>query len=500
MLVNCPDCDHRYKVPKSNTNLDITCRCGKDLKVLPWMNHREEIGDAGTGKCPLCKQRYDLANLRAGTEIACPCGNLLTVRAPEDTPRSNGRRKNDQASRLRETELQGLMDTSRLIHSSIHDLNRLLMLIVRITAEMLKTEGATIVLRDAQEGGLVFHSISGKESSRLQSFRLSEGEGIAGTCVQTRQPVVVNDTRQDARFSSRADKKSGFETRSILCVPLDIDGNCIGALEAVNKKEDGGFDEHDLLLAEAVASQIAVAIQNVQLTEEAIRTERLAAIGQAVTGIAHCIKNMLHGLKGGLFMVKTTLKKATGQTDDRGYDILARNQNRLADLVQDMLTYSKDRTPEYEPTDLNDLVESVVELMQTKAGEQEATLDFKPDADIGTVVIDPKGIYRCVLNLVSNAIDACEEAGSRVTVLTCRENGKRIRIDVADEGCGMDAETMASVFQPFFSSKGSQGTGLGLSITKKIITEHGGRISVDSAAGRGSTFSISLPVDPRTGA
>lgn len=495
MLVICPDCDTRHEVPKSNHNLDIPCQCGMALKVSPWMNHREVLDDERASACPLCGQRYDLQNLRAGTEIACHCGNLLVVKGLTRDKAPSGRRRHDQASRLREAELQGLIDTSRLIHSSIHDLNRLLMLIVRITSEMLEAEGTTVVLQDAKMGDLVFHSISGKESSKLQSFRIAAGEGIAGNCVLTRQPVMVNDTQNDARFSSRADKKSGFTTRSILCVPLMIEDHCIGALESVNKKQDCGFDEHDLLLAEAVASQIAVAIENVQLTAEAIRSERLAAIGEAVTGIAHCIKNMLHGLKGGLFMVKTTLKKAAGQVDDRGYEILARNQNRLADLVQDMLTYSKDREPEYEPTDLNELVGSVVELMQTKAGEQEIPLGFTPDAQIGNTVIDPKGIYRCVLNLVSNAIDACEKEGARVTVVTRRENGNQVSIAVTDEGCGMDENTLASVFQPFVSSKGSGGTGLGLSVTKKIVEEHGGRITVASIEGRGSTFSINLPTD-----
>ena len=133
--------------------------------------------------------------------------------------------------------------------------------------------------------------------------------------------------------------------------------------------------------------------------------------------------------------------------------------------------------------------------MQTKAGEQQARLEFLPGPEIGTIVIDPKGIYRCVLNLVSNAIDACEEENAGVTVLTRADNGKRVVIDVADEGCGMDKETLENVFQPFFSSKGSQGTGLGLSITKKFISEHNGRISVDSIEGQGSTFSISLPLN-----
>ena len=493
MLVICPDCDNRYEVPKSDQNLDVTCQCGRELKVLSWMSHREVLSHESSDACPMCGQQYDLSNLRAGTEIACHCGNLLSLKNPALEQIATGRRKNDQVSRLRETELQGLIDTSRLIHSSIHDLNRLLMLIVRITSDMLEAEGATIALADAKTGDLVFHSISGKESAKLQSFRIAAGEGIAGACVQTRKPVVVNDTKTDTRFSSRADKKSGFKTRSILCVPLLIEDDCIGALEAVNKKQDRGFDEHDLLLAEAVASQIAVAMQNVRLTEEAIRTERLAAIGQAVTGIAHCIKNMLHGLKGGLFMVKTTLKKAVGDIDDRGYQVLERNQDRLTGLVQDMLTYSKDREPEYEPTDFNELVGSVAELMQTKAGERQITLAFHPDTSIGEVVIDPKGIYRCVLNLVSNALDACEDEGSRVTVTSRKINAETVQVDVADEGCGMNAETLATVFQPFVSSKGSQGTGLGLSITQKIVSEHGGRMAVDSTEGQGSTFSIFLP-------
>jgi len=157
------------------------------------------------------------------------------------------------------------------------------------------------------------------------------------------------------------------------------------------------------------------------------------------------------------------------------------------------LTYSKGRELEYEPTDFKELVRSVIELMQTKAGERQITLAFQPDKAIDEVVIDPKGIYRCVLNLISNALDADEEEGSRVTVTSRQITGESIQVDVADEGCGMDAKTLATVFQPFVSSKGSQGTGLGLSITKKIIEEHGGRIAVDSTEGQDSTFSIVLP-------
>ncbi|MCK5568523.1 MAG: ATP-binding protein, partial [Spirochaetes bacterium] len=116
------------------------------------------------------------------------------------------------------------------------------------------------------------------------------------------------------------------------------------------------------------------------------------------------------------------------------------------------------------------------------------------DDNIQEIEIDPKGIYRCVLNLVSNAIDACEKEGASVTLYTKTSDSNYILIEVEDQGSGMDEETLKSIFQPFFSKKGSKGTGLGLSVTQKIIKEHGGRIEIDSILNEGSKFTIYLPL------
>jgi signal transduction histidine kinase len=111
------------------------------------------------------------------------------------------------------------------------------------------------------------------------------------------------------------------------------------------------------------------------------------------------------------------------------------------------------------------------------------------------IVFLSKGIYRSVLNLVSNALDACrEKENTTVKVKTWLNDSGEVVIDVLDQGCGMNEETIRSIFQPFFSKKGAKGTGLGLSITKKIVEEHGGRIQVSSSIGEGSTFSIVLPI------
>lgn len=495
MLIICPKCKKRHELQKSNQNITISCDCGETLTVLPWLSYREVISEQMEMKCPLCNRSYDLTAFRDKTEIACSCGNLFIAQYADSKDGGIGRRKTDQEFYLRQMELHGLIDTSRLIHSSIHDLDMLLRLIVRVTMEMLGVEGISVVLYDEEEDNLIFYAVTGEKSAELTSFRLVEGEGIAGNCIANKSAILVNNVQNDARFSQRADNVTGFTTRSILCIPLIVDNECIGAIEAVNKEAEEGFGKYDMLLAEAVASQIAVAIHNVRLHEEAIKTERLAAMGQAVTSVAHCVKNMLTGLNGGLYMIQHDLKKLEEDSVNKGFEMMKRNIKRITDLVQDMLAYSKDRKPEYELVEINELADSVVELMQTKAKECNVALSFTPDTSLGEVNADQKGIYRSILNLVSNAIDASQDnENTAVVVKTGSNDSGELIIDVVDQGCGMDEETIQSIFQPFYSSKGSRGTGLGLSTTKKIVEEHGGRIQVTSHMGEGSTFSIILPM------
>ena len=111
---------------------------------------------------------------------------------------------------------------------------------------------------------------------------------------------------------------------------------------------------------------------------------------------------------------------------------------------------------------------------------------------------DPDGIHRCLLNLLTNALDACididcRNKNSRVVFRLLLIEGWAVEYQVEDNGCGMDEETSAKIFQSFFSTKGTRGTGLGLMITKKIIDEHGGCVSLESEMGKGSKFSIKIP-------
>jgi signal transduction histidine kinase len=232
--------------------------------------------------------------------------------------------------------------------------------------------------------------------------------------------------------------------------------------------------------------------ENAQLVKALLQAERMAAIGQAITGVAHCIKNLLQGLQGGMFMLKKAIKKSNADVPERVVDVLDRNFTQMEELVLDMLTYSKEREPEYEIVDLNKVVCSVADLMRPKAEGKKVEIRFEPGAGLTEVHIDPKGIYRCVLNLVSNACDACDIGGS-VNMVTRATSDGRVVIEVSDNGCGMDEETLGRIYDAFFSTKGSKGTGLGLSVTQKIVKEHNGTIDVHSELGKGSTFQILLP-------
>jgi len=160
MLVICPQCNNRYEIQKSNQTVNIPCTCGENLTVLPWLSYRQIMSEQKQMHCPLCDRNYDLRMYRANTEIACNCGNLLVVQYTDSQQRRIGRRKTDHDSHLRQKELYGLIDTSRLIHSAIQDLNALLRLIVRVTTEMLEVEGISIVLYDEKEDDLVFYAVT----------------------------------------------------------------------------------------------------------------------------------------------------------------------------------------------------------------------------------------------------------------------------------------------------------------------------------------------------
>jgi len=402
------------------------------------------------------------------------------------------------AASLDTGELNALIQVSKTVNAHL-DLDTVLESVMSVTTEVMQVEASCLVLVDDETGDLLFHVARGAKAEAVKPIIMKCGEGIVGWVVESGKPTIVNDVTSDPRFYSKVDEDSGFETRAILCVPLATKNRLWGAIEVINKLDDGEFDDRDLELCEAVAAQAAIAIENAVLHADIVRTERLAAIGQTIAGLAHCIKNVLHGIQGGSYMVDLGLRKDDPETLSRGWEIVRKNNTFMQELVLDMLTYSKDRQPECMPADINEIVQGICDLMGQKAAQRGVTISWTPNPGLSEVVLDPKGIRRCLLNLVSNAVDACDGAdGGCVEVLTETSGTETFRVKISDNGCGISDEDKEKLFQVFFSTKGSKGTGLGLPVTHKIITEHKGQIEVDSKVGGGTTFTITLPLKSET--
>ncbi|MGD9366713.1 MAG: response regulator [Desulfobacteraceae bacterium] len=235
-----------------------------------------------------------------------------------------------------------------------------------------------------------------------------------------------------------------------------------------------------------------------RLEYELVRAERLAAIGQTVAGVAHGVKNILHGFKGGSYLVELGIGKGNEEKLKRGWDMIQRNIGRTSDLVMDLLSYSKERDPQYEPCDPNAIIEDVCEIMHNLAKENNIALVTELDASIESVIMDPHTIHQCISNLISNAIDAClfdEDTSKawRVAVQSSYEKDRYLCIRIVDNGMGMSTAVKNQIFTSFFSTKGHRGTGLGLMVTRKSVEEHGGTIEVESKEGQGTTFTLRLP-------
>ncbi len=231
-------------------------------------------------------------------------------------------------------------------------------------------------------------------------------------------------------------------------------------------------------------------------TRKLLDAERMAAIGQTVAGISHAIKNIAGGLSGGAFVVEKGLELDDPQYLRQGWRMVRGNVEKIARLSLDLLNYSRSASIHVQKCDPNDPVKEVVELMRPRAEEEGIGLHLKLDNDLEPIYFDPDAVHLALLNLVTNALDACCECSGAATVslTTSRPSGWGVEYRVCDTGCGMGPGTLDQLFQAFFTTKGNQGTGIGLMMTQNVIEKHEGTIAVRSKKGAGSEFIVRLPV------
>ncbi|MFC1852132.1 PAS domain-containing protein, partial [candidate division CSSED10-310 bacterium] len=211
-----------------------------------------------------------------------------------------------------------------------------------------------------------------------------------------------------------------------------------------------------------------------QLEKEKLDSERMASVGQTVAQLAHGVKNILTGLRGGMYVIKSGLKSNSSKRTQKGWEMLDRNVSRITTLVRGFLNFSKSHTPEIKPTDPDLIAQEIYELYAETAKQRGIVFDLELKQNPREENLDPEDIHTCLANLVSNALDACQASGKDhcAVLIRVHEQDDALCFDVSDTGCGMDQETKQKVLNSFFTTKGLGGTGLGLLVTKKLIKEH----------------------------
>ncbi len=395
-------------------------------------------------------------------------------------------------------EMRRIVDALYRVHrliSLITDLDTLLESIMQEGKQVARAEASSLMLYDPKSGELFFQVAQGEtgdQQALKREVRLKLGQGIAGTAGASREPVNVPDVSQDRRFYAGADTISRFETRSILAVPLVDRDTLVGVIEVINKTGGGAFTATDLHVMQMFSSLAATSITNARLIEESLRAERMGAIGQAVAGLTHHIKNLLSGMSGGVELIDQGIESGDLELVRRAWPIFKRSAGRVSEFVQDMLAFSKPRRPVREPCSIGSLVDDSIRSFMGLRAQDRVKIDAQVDVE-GTFPLDPNGIFRCLLNLLTNACDAAPRLGGHVAVTARLNDAGSLVIDVTDNGPGIPEEAARRVFEPFYSTKGSHGTGLGLAVTQKIVEEHGGCIELERGPEGGALFRMIIP-------
>ncbi len=404
--------------------------------------------------------------------------------------------------RARLSHLSVLYQSTRAV-THILDLQELLPRILELVFETVGADRGAILLADS--GGSLRPEAVRWRDAPPPDERLEISRTIIEHVHETGQGVITTDAPGDSRFDT-SESIVDFAIREAICVPIHgrhaslgvIYADARGDLSSLMKATDRSparFTQDHLMLMAAIGHQAGLAIENTRLLADKLQAERLAAVGEAIATLSHHIKNVLQGLKSGSYLIDLGLQNGENDVVRKGWTIVEKNQNKIYHLVMDMLSYSKDREPARESADLNRLIGELIELMQARANELNVTLDWFPASELPELLLDPEGIQRAVLNILSNALDACVDArDARVEVATAwHPDEEAALVRITDNGIGIAVDSMEQVFQLFASTKGTGGTGLGLPVARKIIREHGGDIEVSSRIGDGTTFLIRLP-------
>jgi len=405
-------------------------------------------------------------------------------------------------------ELRALGEVGRAVSSTL-DLETVLTTIVSRAVDLSETTGGIIYEFDERSEELQLRASHQVETELVEALRgapIRLGEGATGRAAALRTPVQVMDLLTEREFAvtqiSPIAEALGY--RSVLAVPLLLEDRIMGGL-TVWRKQPGGFAPEAVNLLQTFAAQSSLAIQNARLFRELEEKGHLLEVAsrhksQFLANMSHELRTPLNAILGYTELLQDGIY---GQIPERAQETMervARSGRHLLALINDVLDLSKieagQLTLSLGDYSLKEVVQTVATAVEPLAAEKQLALrvTLAPDLPVGRG--DDRRLSQVLLNLVGNAVKFTDAGEVRVAA---RVLDGAFVVSVSDTGPGIAPEDQQRIFEEFQQADTSNtrkkgGTGLGLSIAKRIIELHGGRIRVESAPGKGSTFSFSVPV------
>lgn len=394
--------------------------------------------------------------------------------------------------RRRIGQLERILDVACVLNATL-DQDIQLGVIQDLAIELTSTEVSSIFLLDGSTGELYAEVATGRAAERLKRVVVPLKGSIAGWVFKTGQPAVVDNVRQDDRHYRQVDdliseQAAPFITRSILAVPLVVQGKTIGVLEVVNKIGDEPFSEEDQHLLSMLASQAAVAIEKARLFEQS----------DLISDVVHELRTPMTSIIGYAKMLN--MPSLPQQAKTQFARTIHREAVRLGKMVNDFLEWARLEAGrirfERKALDVRQLVRETALLIEPQAQERGIAVHCDLPADELVVSGDAARLKQVLVNLASNGVKYNRDDGELHFDIQ-RIDGK-VCISVRDTGIGIPQESLDKVFERFYRAPGTEnvvrGSGLGLNVAKALVEAHRGSIDVESHVGKGTTFRLTLPL------
>ena len=415
-------------------------------------------------------------------------------------------------------ELRILYGLGRSV-TSLLDLELVLNRVVEAAVYLTGAEEGSLMLIDEESGDLYMRAARGVGEKHARGFRVRAEDSIAGRVLRTGEPIVLGGTRQDDAYKVKTD----YFVKALLNVPLKVGDEVIGVLAVNNRDAVRAFSSRHLRMLIALADYASISIYNARLYQDLAasrdqiekwsqdleakisertaaleaaqaqlhRSEKLAALGHMAAGLAQEMGDPVTTILGHVRLLESKL--AAEDQVRISLEAIEREALRCQTTMQSLLDFAKRTPPEREPLDMNELLEVAWRRIDDDLPEHSIEIVRGFDPHLPLVQADRMQMEQALVQLIRNACEGMHFGG--VLRLTTRLVGSEVQLIIADTGQGLSPEQLRHIFDPFYAINEQGQKGMELSIAYGVIERHGGTIEVESQEGKGTMFTIHLPLE-----